>query len=286
MSVTSLSGRRVIVTREDPGALAELLDARGAEMLHVPTIVTQDPLDGGDELRRELGALGADDWLVVTSPEGARRVASAAAATRMHLAAVGTATARALEEASGRAIDVVPDIQRAEALASALLGALERGIADGASSRRPRVLVAQADLAGDELSETLRAAGHDVVTVVAYRTSVVPPAHLDRAPDLDREIETGRGIAPDRTIEPVTEERIDGADAILFASGSAVRGWVAGVGRPLPPIVIAIGPSTSAVAHELGVPVSGTAAEHSLLGLVTELEAALEPPGGGESDQA
>jgi uroporphyrinogen-III synthase len=270
VSVTSLSGRRVIVTREDPGALAGLLDARGAEMLHVPTIATQDPLDGGDELRRELGALGDGDWLVVTSPEGARRVAPAAAATRMHLAAVGTATARVLEEACGRAVDVVPDTQRADALAAALLAALEPAIPDGASSRRPRVLVAQADLAGDELSETLRAAGHDVVTVVAYRTSLVPPAHLDRAP------------GHDRVTDP---DRIEGADAILFASGSAVRGWVAGVGRPLPPIVIAIGPSTAAVAHELGVPVSGTAAEHSLLGLVTELEAALDAPLGGESDR-
>jgi uroporphyrinogen-III synthase len=285
VSVSSLSGRRVIVTREDPGALAELLDARGAEMLHVPTIVTRDPLDGGDELRRELEALGEDDWLVVTSPEGARRVAPAAAAARMHLAAVGAATARVLEEASGRAVDVVPDTQRADALAAVLLGALERGIPDGASSPRPRLLVAQADLAGAELSDTLRAAGHDVVTVVAYRTSLVPPAHLDRAPELDREIDPDRGTATDRSIDPVTADRIEGADAILFASGSAVRGWVSGVGRPLPPIVIAIGPSTTAVAHELGVPVSGTAAEHSLLGLVTELEAALEGPLGGESDR-
>jgi uroporphyrinogen-III synthase len=285
VSVTSLSGRRVIVTREDPGALAELLDARGAEMLHVPTIVTQDPLDGGDELRRELGALGDDDWLVVTSPEGARRVAPTAAATRMHLAAVGTATAKVLEGACGRAVDIVPDTQRADALAAALLAALEPAIPDGASSRRPRVLVAQADLAGDELSEALRAAGHDVVTVVAYRTSLAPPAHLDRTPGHDRNIDPDPGIDPDRIIDPVTADRIEGADAVLFASGSAVRGWVAGVGRPLPPIVIAIGPSTTAVAHELGVPVSRTAAEHSLLGLVTELEAALDAPLGGESDR-
>jgi len=233
----ALEGRRVIVTRADPGALADLLASRGAEMLHVPTISISDPADGGRALRRELDRLDGYDWLVVTSPEGARRVAAAASSSPVRLAAVGTSTAAALTAGCGRAVDVVPGDQRASALAEALVG-----VAGSAS----RVLVAQADLAGDALADALRAAGLEVVTVVAYRTGV------DAA-----------------TVDPAL---VAGADAVLFASGSAIRGWVAGLGTVTPAVAIAIGPSTAAVADELGIELTGVAAEHSLAGLVGELE--------------
>ena len=38
-STQPLAGRRVIVTREQPGELADLLTARGAEVLHVPLVI-------------------------------------------------------------------------------------------------------------------------------------------------------------------------------------------------------------------------------------------------------
>ncbi len=250
---TSLEGRRVIVTREHPGELADLLAERGAEMVHVPLIGVGEPADGGDALRRELERLDTFDWLVVTSREGARRVGTAAASTGARLAAVGSATARELTATSGRRVDVVPEIQRADALAAAIVDASWEET-DGL-----RVLIAQADLATGELGEVLRAAGHTVVEVTAYHTAVAESATSPEA---------ASGAAS------IAASVVD-ADAVLFASGSAVRGWISAVGHETPPVVIAIGPSTAAVVSELGLDLTAVAADHSLEGLVNELEARL-----------
>ena len=204
-------------------------------MLRVPLVAVTDPADGGAALRAALVDLDRFDWLVVTSAAGSERVAGAvAAAPGVALAAVGTATARALESGAGRPVDLVPPVQRAEALVAAFL---ERAAAP------QRVMVAQADIAAPTLVDGLRAAGHDVTVVTAYRTVAVEP---DRAAIAD-------------------------ADAVLFASGSAVESWHDALGVETPPIVVAIGPSTAATAARLRLKVTAVAADHSLDGLVAEL---------------
>ncbi len=258
----TLAGRRIIVTRERPGHLAELLTARGADVIHVPSIAVGDPPDGGAALHRELERLDDFDWLVVTSPEGARRVGGAAAGSGARLAAVGSATARSLAEGSGRPVEVIPSTQRAEHLAAAIVAACD-------DATTMRALVAQADLASGEVGSLLRARGVEVVEVTAYSTISLgtsagnPPASF--AP--------GHETLPEHDV--TTTLTIDGADAVLFASGSAVQGWVAAFGAWTPPVAVAIGPTTAAVADELGLDVTGVAADHSIDGLVAEVEAHL-----------
>lgn len=231
-----LDGCRVVVTRERPGELAALLAARGATVVHVPLIRIVEPVDGGMALRRELERLDTFDWLVVTSAPGAERVAAAAtAAPSVRLAAVGTTTAKVLAARAGRDPDVVPTVQRADALVDALLVA---------APLAQRFLVVQADRADTMLGAALREGGHDVTTVVAYRTELVaPPADV-----------------------------IDGVDALVLASGSAAQAWFDTVGDVAPPIVISIGPTTTRIAEELGLKVTSTAVDHSLDGIVTALE--------------
>lgn len=226
----------MLVTRERPGELADMLADRGATVVHLPLIGVVEAADGGRALRDALGQLSDFDWLVVTSAAGSERVAGAArSAPGVRLAAVGTATARVLERDSGRRVDLVPTVQRADEFAAAFV----------AQSTRPqRVLVAQADIAAPTLVDALRRAGHDVTAVTAYRTV---PLDADR-------------------------DAVDGADAVVFASGSAVEHWCRTFGPFGPPLVVAIGPTTAAVAERLGLKVSGVAADHSLDGLVTELE--------------
>jgi uroporphyrinogen-III synthase len=232
----SLDGCRVLVTRERPGELAAKLDQRGATVIHVPLIAVVDAGDGGEALRDELGRVEDFDWLVVTSPAGAERVgATARRARAVRLAAVGTSTARVLADRSGRHVDLVPPVQRADGLVAAFTATV---------ATPQRVLVAQGDLAPSTLADALRRAGHDVTAVTAYRT--VP-------------------LEPDRSV-------VGEADAVLFASGSAVENWCRAFGTVAPPLVVAIGPTTAAVAARLGLKVSGVAADHSLDGLVTELE--------------
>ena len=233
----------MLVTRERPGELAEMLTARGATVIHVPLVAVTDPLDGGAALRVALSGLSGFDWLVVTSAAGAERVGSAAAEVPgIRLAAVGTATARELESCAGRRVDLVPAAQRAEALVAAFV------------EREPspqRVLIAQADIAAATLADGLRAAGHEVTVVTAYRT--VTPDH-------------------DPAAQIAVEVAVASADAVLFASGSAVESWCRRFGTEAPPIVIAIGPTTAATADGFGLKLSAVATDHSLDGLVTELE--------------
>ncbi len=232
----ALDGCRVVVTRERPGELGALLAERGATVVHVPLIEVIEPADGGRALRDALARLDRFDWLVVTSPAGAERAGAAArSVTGVRLAAVGTATARVLATEAGRGVDLVPTVQHAEALAEAILAE---------SPAQQRILIAQADIAASTLSDALRRAGHDVTTVTAYRT-------IAKTPDRDAALR---------------------ADAVLFASGSAVESWCRAFGPTGLALVVAIGPSTAAVARRLGLKVSAVSADHSLEGLVTELE--------------
>ncbi len=233
----------MVLTRERPGELAVKLTERGASVVHVPLIAVAEPVDGGAAVNDALSRLDEFDWLVVTSAAGAERVAAAAStAPGVRLAAVGTATAGVLEARSGRSVDLTPSVQRALDLADAF-------VTQAASPQR--VLVAQADIAAPTLADELRRAGHDVTVVTAYRTV---------------------------TLEPDRTALVD-ADAVLFASGSAVEGWCRAFGTSAPPIVVAIGPTTAATADRLGLKVSGVAADHSLDGLVTELERLLADSG-------
>jgi uroporphyrinogen-III synthase len=232
----SLTGKRVLVTRERPGELGRLLEARGAVVVHAPLIAVLDPVDGGAAVERELARLGEYDWLVVTSAAGAERVGAAArAATSVQLAAVGTTTARTLESVAGRPVALTPQVQTGAALAAELSALLDASA---------RILVVQADRAEPTVVDRLIESGHEVTACVGYRTVLL-------------------------AIDPGV---VGGADALVLASGSSAQSWVASVGLVTPPVVVAIGPTTAAVAARFGLKVTSVAADHSLAGLVTELE--------------
>jgi uroporphyrinogen-III synthase/uroporphyrinogen III methyltransferase/synthase len=212
----------------------------GADVAHVPLIVTGPPADGGAAMRMALQDLADDDWVVVTSVPGAAAVGPLVAGRQIRTAAVGTATAEALARSTGRPVDVVPATQRGAALAAEL--------PVGSS----RILVAQADIADPGLADTLRARGARVDTVVAYRTAARIPT-------------------------PVERDTVVGADALVVASGSAARAWIA-AGLPSPDVVVAIGPSTAAACEAVGLAITAVAADHSIAGVVEAVVAVLGRP--------
>lgn len=242
-----LLGRTVVVTRAADRAseLSARLRARGAEVLELPTIATEDPADGGAALRHALARVAEHDWLIVTSPNGARRVCAAVRDGRdlagVQLAAIGPGTARVLAE-HHLAVDLVPERYVAESLLEALPDPPPGG----------RILLARAAVARDVLPDGLAARGWRVDVVEAYRTVPVHPS-----------------------AEQV--EQLRDADAITFTSASSVTNFVAAAGTDaLPPVVATIGPVTAAAAEQLGVHVHAVAHEHTLDGLVAAVEAALE----------
>jgi uroporphyrinogen-III synthase len=182
-------GRTIVLTRPSTGTLGQRLIELGAGVEHVPLLAIGPPSDSGAALHAALHDLATFDWLVVTSANGAASVGEAVAQNAVvRLAAVGAATAAALEQRAGRPVDLVP----VEANSDGLLAAFPQ--------EPSRVLLAQASLADDRLAAGLRTAGHDVVAVEAYTTTPVPPS----AGQL-RILRT--------------------ADAVVLASGSAVAAW-------------------------------------------------------------
>lgn len=235
-----LAGRRVATTRDRPGRLDEILARLGATVVHVPLIEVVDA--PGDDLAEALDRLAEFDWVIVTSHHGARRVAAAVAHhARLLTAAVGTRTAEELVGLTHRTVTVVPARQTAADLVDAM--------PDPTDATR-RVLVAQADRAEPTLVDGLRDRGFDVRAVVAYETRLRTPTAGER-----------RALA--------------GVDAVAFASGSAARAWAGSLGTWVPPHVVVIGPSTAAVARELGLQVTAVAADHSVEGLADAVADAL-----------
>jgi uroporphyrinogen-III synthase/uroporphyrinogen III methyltransferase/synthase len=240
-----LSGRVIVVTRDEkPGGdpLATRLRALGAAVLEVPSIALAPPADPAplDAALRDLGGFA---WVAFTSANAVTRTLGRARALGValpgelpRLACVGPATAEALA-AAWRAPDLVPEDHRGEALAG-VLGPLARGA---------RVLVPRAEEGRPELVDGLARAGAEVVAPVVYRTVPVPP----------------EALAP--LVDALARSAVD---AIAFASPSAVRSVLAGVGavRLAEVPLAAIGPTTAAALTEGGlrasiVPVRFTAGD-------------------------
>ena len=238
-----LAEMRVVVTRprDQAAALVSALEAVGATAVPVPVIGIVDPPDGGVALKAGLRALRPDDWVVVTSPNGAVRVAAAVdevpLADGVRVAVVGPGT-KARAEALGLRVDLVPD----DAIAEGLLAAFPPRPVDGG-----RVLLARAEVAREMLPIQLRMSGWQVDEVVAYRTETL-------------------------TVDDAGRAAASSADAVVFTSGSTVEGLLQAVGVDgLPPVVASIGPATSAVAARLGVEVTVEAATHTIPGVVAAL---------------
>lgn len=241
MTEGPLAGRRVVVTRagEQADGLAERVRAAGGEVIVAPLIDIVD-IDDGGRLDAALEQLEHVAWLVVTSPNGASRVRQAVldlGDQRPRIATVGAATSAAL----GVAADLVPTRQIGEALVEVFPDAPR-----DAPMMRRRVLVVQAEGARAVVADGLAARGWDVDVVRPYRAvAVAPPVALI--------------------------DQVRGADAVLFASGSAVRAWIAAFGVRAAPLTVGIGPVTAAVAQDLGLKLDVVATDHSLDGLVRAL---------------
>jgi uroporphyrinogen-III synthase len=141
-------------------------------------------------------------------------------------------------------VDLVP----AEANSEGLLAAFP--------PQPSRVLLAQADRAGDRLAAGLRAGGHDVVAVEAYATVPVLPS--------DRELRL-----------------LGTSDAVVLASGSAVEAWghalqaASSDFSAVVAAIVTIGRRTAVVAEARGLEVAAVAASPTDDGIVAAVTSAL-----------
>ncbi|MEJ6553530.1 uroporphyrinogen-III synthase [Microbacterium esteraromaticum] len=237
-----LDGWRVLVPRGGPwgDGVAASLRAMGAVPVVAPLInfaptTDQDALDAALERLQA----GEYDWLTITSATTvdvlyAHRVEIP---SKTKVAAVGETTAAALH-AVGYDVALMPELDNSAA-----------GMAEKIISIEPdaqRILTLRSEIAKPVLSVMLTEAGHDVDSVVAYRTVGVPVTDRIR-----RDVENGR------------------INAILITSGSVAKQ----VREQFPEIpdttmLAAIGPRTARDAEKVGLPVTAIADKQTVDALI------------------
>lgn len=237
-----LSGWRVLVPRGGPwgDGVAASLRAQGATPVVAP-LINFAPTTDQAALDLALAQLseGKFDWLTVTSATTVDVLyAHRAVIPRgTRIAAVGETTAAALQ-AVGYEVALVPDKDNsAEGMAQQLI-ALEPD--------PRRILTLRSEIAKPVLTESLIAAGHDVHSIVAYRTVGVPVTERIR-----RDVENGR------------------INAILITSGSVaeqVREQFETI--PDATLLAAIGPRTARDAARAGLTVSVVADRQTVDALI------------------
>lgn len=254
-SSLSLQGRRVAVTRsrEHASELAGKLTALGAEVIELPVITVTKSIDP-QTLADVLAELGTYDWIVFTSANGVRcffeefhRLFDDIRALGMlRFASVGETTSKAIREQHLR-VECQPKVATAEALADALIAT---GSLDSA-----KVLVITGNLNRDTLVKKLEEARAIVDRLPVYKTEKT-----------------------DLSDEPAAADfRARGADAILFASSSAVQSFVDQAAalkldkKATRPVAGSIGPQTSETMKKVGMPVGFEAKTPSLDALVEAL---------------
>ena len=244
-----LFGRRIVVTRaqKQAGELTALLEALGAEILELPFIEVQQYVDP-TVLGEVFAGIAIYEWIVFTSVNGVnhffdffhRAFDDIRCLGPMRIAAVGKATARAIE-AHKLKVDLVPEQSNGDALADALIA--EGGI-DGV-----KMLVVTGNRNREDLVSRLTGEGRAIVDTL--------PLYATKKTDL--------------TDHPAAERyRREGADAILFTSSSTVNSFIEQEAalRLEPgarqPVFGSIGPLTSKTLKERGLPIAFEAPTSSL----------------------
>lgn len=251
-----LFGCRVLVTRSrhQAGVLSRAIEKLGGEAVEFPTICIADP-EQLETLDRVIAEAASYQWIIFTSVNGVSYFFDRFLKTDMdirylkgvRICAIGPKTREKLEE-YGLKVEYVPSEYRAEEIVSGLKGKILPG---------DRVLLPRADIARENLADSLRHEGAIVVEVAAYRTL-----------DGDGDTDMVRRMLSNREIDIVT-----------FSSSSTVKNFVRLMGEDglqelLTGVTLAcIGPVTAETARKSGLPVHVEASRYTIEGL---LEAILE----------
>lgn len=254
-----LARKRIVLTRapEQADDLAHQLERLGGEVLLLPTVAFAGPGDPAP-LDRAIESLGNFHWVLFTSQNAVRFFAERcralgrmdgndgwnSVAVRPLLAAVGPATAEAAAK-QGLRVEFVASQFRGQALAEEL----------GGRVAGKKVLLPRSDRAGADLPAALRAAGAEVVEVVAYRTAL--PESL--AAEVTDAIRRGE-VDVVSLFSPSAFHNL--AEAIGLETLRGLTGRLA---------LAAIGPLTAGVIRDAGLPVEIEAREATSASLVAAI---------------
>ncbi len=161
-----LEGKTVLVTRSlsQSRELGSLLEGLGAKVVSIPTIAIGPP-ETWDPVDYAIKRIADFDWIIFTSANSVDafldRAGSLSGSSGLKVAAVGSQTARRLEERELKA-DLVPEDFRAEGLIKHFPEDLTR----------TRILLPRAETGTDLLPDTLTGRGAQVDVVAVYRNEM------------------------------------------------------------------------------------------------------------------
>ena len=244
MSKLPLRDRHIILTRPE-GRSAEwksVLMEAGASVAELPLIEISFEPDA-IVLTEVFEGIGEYDWLIFTSPNGVRgffdrffeRFADIRSIGGMKIACVGPAT-----ETAVRSYHLEPDVtsEQADALS------LGRKLASTFDIENQKILLATGNLNSPELASLLLDQGMAIVdTLKVYATEERPVSESPEAAEFRRR----------------------GADAIVFASPSAVESFIHQAASLRPeagarqPRAVAIGHTTADMIKRSGIPLAAVA---------------------------
>ena len=251
----SLAGRRIAVTRskEQSSELVGKLSLLGAEVIELPLIRVTKFVDK-QALADVLLELGGYDWIVFTSANGVRyffeefhRIFDDIRSLGLlRFSAVGDSTAQEIAKHHIK-VECQPTVATADALADELIAT---GSLDSA-----KLLVITGNLNRDSLVKKLEEARAIVDRLQVYQTEKTNLSSDPAAADF----------------------RAKGADAVVFASSSAVQSFVDQAAAlklgsaSKKPLAGSIGPQTSETMKKVGMPIDFEAKTPSLDSLVEAL---------------
>lgn len=262
VKVLPLAGKRIAVTRniESASELTRALEAQGAEVLELPLIEIRPALDqaAAVDVWTEIAQY---EWLIFTSANGVRHFfefffkafEDIRALGLLRIAAVGEGTARAVRSLHLK-VDLTPGKATAEALAEALKQ--------------------------EQTLDNLR-----VLIVTGSRNREDLAAQLEKAQAIVDKLQVYETVFPDIATHPSAKRfREEGADALIFASSSAVQSFgeqaqhLKLVAKARVPALCSFGPQTSATMKARKIPVAVEAENPGIDSMVEGLVAYFNSP--------
>jgi len=256
METRPLFGQTIVVTRtrHQASEISQKLEELGAAVIEAPTIELHEPTDL-TAVDAALKTAGNFDWVCFTSVNGVaatrKRLAELGQDARVFghakLAAIGSATAQAIERDLCLKVDLCPKSFVAEALADELR---ERKEIAGR-----RFLLLRADIARPLLRERLTADGAaEVADIALYETRPVKqlPAGLLEALDAGR-------------IDWITFSSSSTARNFVDLLGMDYRAWLSRTK------LASIGPITTSTLREMGLTPTAEAGTFNIDGLVATI---------------
>ncbi len=236
------SKKRVLLTREDNGAVAKILAENGVEILELPLIKVSFQSDFED-IKEIFSEMGRYDWITFSSANGVKgffknfleHFDDIRSLGFARIACVGEATARELKKYFLRA-DVIPEISTGESMAHAM--------SEYETLENLKVLCVVGNLAGNELFDVLEKNNAIVDSMEVYKTDIK---------DVEKESDV------------VADFKKGGANVVVFSSPSAVESFAKNAEKlalsasATKPKVVSIGVKTSVAVKKFGMKVAAEA---------------------------